>query len=140
MPSIPSPLKPPKAPALEDTIRDLFSHIKHPDFASPFTDPTGTVYSHDNSIWSEPLGKDLLIVDVDTRYPEQMFDPNQKVDWEHLDTNNLVTEAVFNHYLYGTLTPQYPRRLPTQHPVIQPCPTNMLPVSNITNTISRFLG
>lgn len=70
---------------------------------APFTDPTGTVYSHNNSIWTEPLGKDLLIVDVDTRYPDQMFDGNKRLDWEHSNTDgeNLVSEAVFNHYLYG---------------------------------------
>lgn len=89
---------------LEETIQQLFSPIKHNDFFSDFKDPTGTVYKHNNKIWTEPLGKDLLILDVDTRYPEQMFDPKKQVDWEHLETDNLVTEAVFNHYLYGTLT------------------------------------
>lgn len=128
--------KPPQPPTLEDTIRQLFSHIKHPDFASSFTDPTGAVYTHNNSIWTEPLGKDLLIVDVDTRYPDQMFDPKEKVDWEHLDTNNLVTEAVFNHYLYGTLTPQYPHPLHRNPRHIPQCATSL--VSDITYAVLGF--
>jgi hypothetical protein len=96
---------PPKPPTLEETIQQLFEPIKHKDFMAPFTDPTGTVYKHDTNIWKEPLGKDLLIVDVDTRYPEQMFDPKKRVDWEHMDagdSKSLGTESVFNHYLYGT--------------------------------------
>ncbi|KAF2279123.1 uncharacterized protein EI97DRAFT_456518 [Westerdykella ornata] len=101
--AVSQPNQPKPKPTLEETIRELFAPIKHKDFVSSFTDPTGTVYTHNNNIWTEPLGKDLLIVDVDTRYPEQMFDPSKRVDWEHLDTDNLVTEAVFNHYLYATI-------------------------------------
>jgi hypothetical protein len=94
--------EPPTAPTLEDTIQQLFAPLKHPDFVTKFTDPEGTVYEANNNIWTEPLGKDLLIVDVDTRYPELLFDAEKKVDWEHSD--NLVTQAVFNHYLYGMYT------------------------------------
>jgi hypothetical protein len=87
-------------PTFEETIHQLFKPIIHPDFFQDFTNPTGKVFSHNISTWTQPLGKDLLIVDVDTRYPEQIFNTSQLVDWANLD--HTVTEAVFNHHLYGT--------------------------------------
>ncbi|KAF2651528.1 hypothetical protein K491DRAFT_577438, partial [Lophiostoma macrostomum CBS 122681] len=89
---------------LHDLLEELFKPIRH-DFSSPFVDPSGsgTVYKHSNNIYTTPLRKDILILDVDTRYPEQLFERNKPLSWEKLDNNNLITQAVFNHYIYAKI-------------------------------------
>jgi hypothetical protein len=51
-------------------------------------------------IWSNPLGKDLCIVDVDTRplnETNQLM--NEEFNWQTIEG---VSVGMLNHYLYGT--------------------------------------
>jgi len=53
--------------------------MKHPDFIQPYAAADGKIFEHRNSFWIEPLENDVLIVDIDTRYPEKMFNEGQPV-------------------------------------------------------------
>jgi len=86
-------------PDIEENVYELFSSMRHPDFIQPYQSANGKTFSHHNEIWTEPLGKDLLIVDIDTRYSAKIFAEDQSVDWE--TNEELVVDAVFNHYLFG---------------------------------------
>jgi hypothetical protein len=50
----------------------------------------------------KPLGKKILILDVDTRYPRNMFHANESAHWETTHEEELLSQAIINHYTYGT--------------------------------------
>lgn len=56
-------------------------------------------------IWTKPLKKKVLIVDIDTREPsgDNQILNSAKMDWEKLDVSGgeLVSNGIMNHYLYG---------------------------------------
>jgi hypothetical protein len=60
-----------------------------------------------NPSWKEPLGSDVLIVDMDTRWPDgdnEVFGKT-KLNWENVtgtEGGSMLTAAVLNHFMYGT--------------------------------------
>lgn len=93
---------------LRETITHLFQSIKHDPRAPGYTDPSGTYYKGaENPIWKKPLGKKVLIVDIDTRNPtgeNELLNP-ERIDWETLESKDggLVSTAMMNHYLYAMI-------------------------------------
>ncbi|KAF2877669.1 hypothetical protein BDV95DRAFT_481826 [Massariosphaeria phaeospora] len=96
-----------KAPTFQDSIVALFDSIKHP-LNTTYTDASGKSFVLENQVvWTKPLGKKLLLVDIDTRAPtedNQMFNPGT-LDWSELgvDGAQLVSHAVLNHYMYAQI-------------------------------------
>lgn len=97
-----------KQPTLRETITTLFQHVKHDPGAPGYVDPSGTYYKGgENRIWTRPLGKKVLIVDIDTRVPtgeNELLNP-ERIDWEHLKTKGagMVSSSIMNHYLYAMI-------------------------------------
>ncbi|CAO2652121.1 Nn.00g004040.m01.CDS01 [Neocucurbitaria sp. VM-36] len=93
---------------LRDTITQLFESIKHDPTSPGYIDASGRYFKGGNeTVWTEPLGKKVLIVDIDTRIPtgeNQILNPD-KLDWEHLDMHGggLVSNAILNHYFYALI-------------------------------------
>ncbi|RYN82484.1 hypothetical protein AA0120_g9846 [Alternaria tenuissima] len=93
-------------PTIRDTINTLFARIKHDPSASAYVDPSGTYYKGGNeTVWTRPLGKKVLIVDIDTRVPtgeNELLNP-ERLDWENLKTSGagMVSNSIMNHYLYA---------------------------------------
>jgi hypothetical protein len=91
---------------LHDHISALFRSIKHDPTNREYRDASGQVFTANHTIWRRPLGKKVLIVDIDTRVPTG---PNQilnstPLNFETLDTHSgggLVSAAIMNHYLYA---------------------------------------
>lgn len=57
-------------------------------------------------MWTEPLGREVLIVDMDTRFPERMLG-GHKINWENMtgtEGDGMLSASFLNHFLYGTLT------------------------------------
>jgi hypothetical protein len=61
-----------------------------------------------NPSWKEPLGSDVLIIDMDTRWPDgdnEVFGKG-KLNWENVTGNeggSMLTASVLNHFMYGEL-------------------------------------
>ncbi|KAI4682057.1 uncharacterized protein J4E88_004945 [Alternaria novae-zelandiae] len=91
---------------LRDTVASLFAPIKHDPSSTGYVDPSGTYYEGGReTIWTKPLGKKVLIVDIDTRVPtgeNELLNP-ERLDWENLKTEGagLVSNSIMNHYLYA---------------------------------------
>lgn len=96
---------------LRDAITAVFKTIKIDSTQHSYRDSKGKYFSgaHGNeSTWTQPLGKKVLIVDIDTRVPtgdHQILDPGKKIDWETLQSSGtgLVSYAITNHYLYAMI-------------------------------------
>ncbi|PSN73463.1 hypothetical protein BS50DRAFT_569000 [Corynespora cassiicola Philippines] len=93
-------------PTISDAIVSLFESVRHP-ITEPYVDPSGAVHRLDATIWSKPLKKRLLILDIDTREPtgeNQVFN-NKTLNWEELEMRGgqLVSSAIMNHYLYAQI-------------------------------------
>jgi hypothetical protein len=86
--------------SFEDAIRAIYAPLLHPIDAPFFVDPTdGQVYNTNQTIWTEGLGKQLCIIDVDTRplnETDQLM--NEDFNWQ---TISGVSVGMLNHYLYG---------------------------------------
>ncbi|OCL01633.1 hypothetical protein AOQ84DRAFT_383528 [Glonium stellatum] len=102
-----------QSPSLKESIQSLYSSIRLPILAPSYTDPNGTLFElPEDPLWTTAFGKDLVIVDIDTRVPtgfNQIFN-EKKMDWEKfgddtvMDTNiELTSEAVINHFLYAQI-------------------------------------
>ncbi|KAH7066567.1 hypothetical protein FB567DRAFT_261116 [Paraphoma chrysanthemicola] len=94
-------------PSLRDTITTLFDSIKHDPSVPSYRDPTGRFFVANQTIWPKPLGKKILIVDIDTRVPtgeNQILNPDT-LDFENLDMHGggLVSNAIINHYMYSII-------------------------------------
>jgi len=93
-------------PTLRDTITSLFESIKHDPNEPGYVDPSGTYYEGGKeTTWRKPLGKKVLIVDIDTRVPtgeNELLNP-ERMDWEQLkmEGSGLVSNSIMNHYLYA---------------------------------------
>jgi len=70
--------------------------------ADYFVDPTdGEVYFTNQTIWTNPLGKKLCIIDVDTRPLNEAGQlMNQDFNWQ---TSEGVSVGMLNHYLYAKI-------------------------------------
>ncbi|CAO2648121.1 Nn.00g090430.m01.CDS01 [Neocucurbitaria sp. VM-36] len=95
------------------SIQALWSSIRLPITAKTYTDPDGKQFNLTSKPnWLKPLGKDVLIIDIDTRQPtgyNQILNTT-KVNWEKLgdgtymdDNIGLTSSAIFNHYLYSQI-------------------------------------
>lgn len=96
-------------PALEygfgDVISALYEPIKLPVTAESYTDQLGHKYDNGGrGYWKERLGKDVLILDIDTRIPNAKNDifNDHKMDWEAVRAvdSGLLTVGHINHFVY----------------------------------------
>jgi hypothetical protein len=87
----------------EDAIRALYAPLLASIDAPTFVDPTDGQEYHlpdGDVIWHNPLGKELCIVDVDTRpLNETNQIMNEEFNWQRVEG---VSVGMLNHYLYGT--------------------------------------
>ncbi|KAF2025413.1 hypothetical protein EK21DRAFT_116816 [Setomelanomma holmii] len=96
---------------LGDAIAAVFKSIKVHPTDRYYRDSKGKHFAGANgnqSTWTEPLGKRVLIVNVDTRVPtgdNQILNPSGKIDWESVPSSGtgLVSHAIANHYLYSMI-------------------------------------
>ncbi|KAH6148227.1 hypothetical protein HBI68_192740 [Parastagonospora nodorum] len=95
------------------SLQALWSSIKVPLTVKTYTDADGNKFNlTQKPIWTKPLGKDILIIDIDTRQPtgyNQILN-NRKLNWEKLGDGaymdedvGLTSSAIFNHYLYSQI-------------------------------------
>lgn len=72
----------------------------HPIDAPEFIDPTdGEVYITNQTIYTEGFGKNLCIIDVDTRPLNNTNElMNEDFNWQSISG---VSTGMLNHYLYG---------------------------------------
>jgi hypothetical protein len=95
-------------PPLRDILVVLFDSIRVDAKDPGYRDSTGKYFEGGKeTIWTEPLGKKVLIVDIDTRVPtgeNGILNPDT-LDWESLEMSGggLVSSAVMNHYLYAQI-------------------------------------
>lgn len=100
-------------PSLPQTFYNLFETLRHPITSPSYTDRLGDIFETrgDGPWWTQPLGKDLLIVDIDTRLPDGKNElwNNGRLDWEHMenDGNGVLTASQMSHYLYGKILSEH---------------------------------
>jgi hypothetical protein len=85
----------------EEAIKALYAPLLAPITASVFVDPADgdAYYLPGEPIWSNPLGKDLCIVDIDTRPLNETHQLlNEDFNWQ---TAEGVSVGMLNHYIYG---------------------------------------
>ncbi|KAH3920446.1 hypothetical protein HBH56_004610 [Parastagonospora nodorum] len=92
-------------PALSDAISAVFDSIKHDPSNPEYIDGSGKKFVANQTIWTKPFGKRLLIVDIDTRVPtdeNQILNP-AKLNFEEMEMRGggLVSNAIMNHYMYA---------------------------------------
>lgn len=98
-------------PDITDTFANLFRPIKLSPTHPGYRDASGRYISGapaNEAIWTRPLGKKLLIVDIDTRTPtgeNQIFNTEKKINWEKLEYRDagIVTGGISLHYLYAMI-------------------------------------
>ena len=86
-----------------DLISELYKHIKLPITAESFIDQRGNRFDNGGrNSWNTPIGKEILIVDIDTRIP---LETSRKMDWETVQASGsgLLTVSHINHFLYCKL-------------------------------------
>jgi hypothetical protein len=92
-----------------DIIYTLYEPIKLPVTAQNFTDQRGHTFDNGGrDYWRKPMGKDLLIVEIDTRNPNgenEIFNA-KKLDWEAVRASGsgLLTVSHVNHFIYCECT------------------------------------
>jgi hypothetical protein len=94
-------------PSLRDTVSALFDSIKHDPTNPEYVDAFGQTFTANQTIWKQPLGKKILIVDIDTRVPSdtnQILNP-AKLNFESMEMKGggLVSNAIMNHYMYALI-------------------------------------
>lgn len=88
-----------------DLMSELYKPIKLPVTAKDYTDQRGKKFGNGGrQYWNEPMGTDILIIDIDTRKPNrknQVFNA-RKMDWETVQASgsSLLTVAHMNHFTY----------------------------------------
>jgi hypothetical protein len=97
--------------SIPNTFHHLFDALRHSITAESYTDVQGNIF-HTSALgpwWTEPLGNQVLIVDIDTRRPDGKNElwNDGRLDWEHMNTehggNGILSASQLNHYLYGEL-------------------------------------
>jgi hypothetical protein len=92
-------------PDLRAALSAVFSSIRHDPTNPVYIDSKGKSFFANQTIWTQPLGKRILIVDIDTRVPDgdnQILNP-ATLDFEHMEMSGggLVSNAIINHYMYA---------------------------------------
>ncbi len=95
------------APAygLGDILFDLYKPIKLPVTAKSYTDQLNSRFdTGQRNYWKEPLGKEIIVVDIDTRNPDgknEIFNA-KKIYWEGVEASGsgLLTVSYVNHFIY----------------------------------------
>ncbi|KAK4107464.1 hypothetical protein N656DRAFT_720002 [Canariomyces notabilis] len=93
---------------LGEAISALYEPIKLPVTARTYTDQRGKKFDVGGAeYWNQPLRKEVLIVDMDTRDPggENGISSTGKIDWESVKAEGpgLLTVAHVNHFLYSQI-------------------------------------
>lgn len=101
----------PKKLSIPNAFENFFAALRHPVTAESYTDVQGNIFEArgDGPWWTEPLGNQVLIVDIDTRVPDgknELWNTG-RLDWEHIENggNGVLTASQLNHYLYGEHNP-----------------------------------
>ncbi|KAF2650563.1 hypothetical protein K491DRAFT_638937, partial [Lophiostoma macrostomum CBS 122681] len=86
--------------SIHEIIRLLYSPLKIAPDAPTFDESNGTLVKlPEHPRYTKPLGKEILILDLDTRPLKSTADYEKgKYDWRKL---NHVSGGVFNHYAYA---------------------------------------
>jgi hypothetical protein len=97
-------------PTISDSFRRLYGSILHPISSHTYTDANDKVFEikedADAPWWDRPLGKDVLIVDIDTRMPNGTNElwNEAPLNWEKMMDNNgdggMISASFMNHFLY----------------------------------------
>lgn len=97
------------APAygLGPMLFELYKPIKLPVNAKSYSDQRGNIFDSRHNYWTESMGKEILVVDIDTRNPDgenEIFNAN-KISWEAVQASGsgLVTVSHVNHYIYSQI-------------------------------------
>jgi hypothetical protein len=89
--------------AFAEAIRTINTPFIHPITAPYFVSYEGLNFTMKNPpIWTKPFGKDMCILDVDTRpysNKNELFDEQHPLHWDSFDN---FSASFLNHYLYGT--------------------------------------
>ncbi|KAH7558989.1 hypothetical protein BM1_05126 [Bipolaris maydis] len=90
-----------------ERLAQIFQSVTHDPAARSYVDPAGKHYEGGHPIWKKPLGRKILIVDIDTRAPTEknnIFNP-ERMNWEALKKGgtDLVSTGILNHYLYAAI-------------------------------------
>jgi hypothetical protein len=97
----------PERVSIPNTFHSFFDSLRHPVTAESYTDVQGNIFEvrGDGPWWTEPLGNQVLIVDIDTRLPDSKNElwNDGRLDWEHIENggNGVLSASQLNHYLYG---------------------------------------
>jgi hypothetical protein len=94
-------------PDLRAALSAVFSSLKHDPTNPEYIDTQGQSFFANQTIWTQPFGKKLLIVDIDTRVPtdtNQILNPSP-LDFQHMSMSGggLVSNAIINHYTYALI-------------------------------------
>jgi hypothetical protein len=93
-------------PTASDNFLKLYEAIRYPIRSPLYKDAYGKIFEikEDEPTWLEPLRKDILIVDIDTRMPEKRNElwAEGRMNWETLDEGDggITSASFMNHYLY----------------------------------------
>ncbi len=88
-----------------NVVYELYRPIKLPVTAESYTDQRGNRLDNGGrSYWKTPMGKNILIVDIDTRLPggeNEVFN-DTKMDWGGVKPwgSGLLTVSHVNHFFY----------------------------------------
>lgn len=94
-----------------ETIAQLYRPIILDVKAKTYTDAEQNTFDNGgNKHWQRRLGKEVLILDIDTRIPDghnQIFNP-ERMDWGNLEMEEkggggLLTVSFLNHFLYSQI-------------------------------------
>lgn len=88
---------------------NLFAALRHPVTSDSYVDIHGEIFktSAEGPWWTGPLGKKVLIVDIDTRLAngtnELWSGDGYRLDWDDLEPrgNGILSASQINHYLYA---------------------------------------
>lgn len=92
---------------ISNSLQRLFDAIRLPISAPSYTDDKGNTFEieEEGSWWDEPLKKQILIVDIDTRVPDKTNElwSEGSMDWEKLEETGggMLSASQMNHFLYG---------------------------------------
>ncbi|KAL2135709.1 hypothetical protein VTI74DRAFT_7226 [Chaetomium olivicolor] len=91
-----------------ELLYELYRPIKLPVTARSYTDQRGNVFdTGGRDYWKKPMGRDILVVDIDTRNPNGtngIFNA-APMDWETVQAagSGLLTISHVNHFIYSQI-------------------------------------